>query len=160
MMASQKGQSEESHKLQESQVKQQLTSKIENLMNGRKNLMNQIENIKKRDKKDKHYDINHDNVGFGKWLAYQISVQMMSNKIFNLNAIDKQGKELFENPSESYKKNFKFFKEERLWWLAMVLHDPYGKEIINFNAIVKQTLVKKMKEMMPENFDKTQNLVT
>lgn len=55
----------------------------------------------------------------------------------------------------AFKRNFKLFKEERLWWLASILHDPCGKELVNFNAIVKETLVKKMKDLMPQNFEKT-----
>ena len=43
-------------------------------MKDNKSLRNQLENIKKRDKKDKRYDIEDDNIGFGKWLAYQITV--------------------------------------------------------------------------------------
>jgi hypothetical protein len=42
-----------------------------------------------------------------------------------------------EGPEEAYKKNIKYFYEERMWFLAMVMHDPSAKEIINFNAIVK-----------------------
>lgn len=62
---------------------------------------------------------------------------MMSNKIFSMNAKKQNISEVFENPAKAYHKNFKFFKEERLWWLAMVLNDTCAKELVNFNAIVK-----------------------
>ena len=68
--------------------------------------------------------------------------------------------EILDKPELAFKTNFKLFKEERLWWLATILHDPSGKELVNFNAIVKETLVKKMKDLMPQNFEKTQKSFT
>lgn len=39
-----------------------------------KNLNKALDTIKKRYKGDRFYDVNDDNLGFGKWLAYQIGI--------------------------------------------------------------------------------------
>jgi hypothetical protein len=39
-------------------------------MSDSKKIRNQVEKLKKKEKRDKYFDINDDNMGFGKWLAY------------------------------------------------------------------------------------------
>lgn len=58
--------------------------------------------------------------------------------------IDRQTDLLYviRNPDFAFKKNFKFFFEERLWRLAQIQFDPKAFNLMNFNQIVKVNLLK------------------
>ena len=46
---------------------------------------------------------------------------------------------------QAYKNNFKFFFEERMWFIAKELYEKSAFNLINFNQIVKKTLLDRLK---------------
>lgn len=94
------------------------------------------------------YDIRNDNEGLGRWLAYQLGLQMMWKQLSDEGGAKSQ-EHLFSilaRPQEAFKANFKYFYEERLWKLAQIEYDPQGFNLVNFNQIVKTTLIRRMAE--------------
>ena len=41
----------------------------------------------------------------------------------------------------AYKNNFKFFFEERMWYLAKEIYEKTAFNLVSFNQIVKKTLL-------------------
>lgn len=46
----------------------------------------------------------------------------------------------------AYKNNFKFFFEERMWYLAKEIYEKTAFNLVSFNQIVKKTLLQKLIE--------------
>ena len=55
-----------------------------------------------------------------------------------------------KDPQGAFKRSFKYFFEEKIWKLAMVLYDDKAFDLVNFNSIVKSTLICKMKRLDEE----------
>jgi len=92
-------------------------------------------------RKDLRYSIDDDNDGFAKWLAYQLGLQMMWTHIHKNNKSnfdgDLQWYDPVKDPQGAFKRSFKYFYEEKMWKLAMVLYDEKAFDLVDFNQIVK-----------------------
>jgi len=55
-----------------------------------------------------------------------------------------------KDPQGAFKRSFKYFFEEKMWKLAQVLHDEKSLDLVNFNPIVKLTLMQKMRRLENE----------
>ena len=71
--------------------------------------------------------------------------------IFNKKAIvdimEKRSKKRQIYTKGTFTKTFKYFFEEKIWQLARVQHDDTAFNLVNFNQIIKRTLLDRMKRL-------------